>query len=89
MDTDLQTKKSTIKKCLFIFPNNTTIQILYNDFYAILLYVLAAYFSHHQVGILVHKKSKEGDSYQIVAEIDGRIKINIQDLHNCVVLKDK
>jgi len=50
---------------------------------------MAVYFSHHQAGILVRKKSKEGDSYKIVAEIDGRIKINIQDLYNCVVQKDK
>jgi hypothetical protein len=37
-----------------------TIQILYINFYSILQHISAAYFSHHQAGILVHKKSKRG-----------------------------
>jgi len=41
------------------FLNNTTIQILYTDFYPILSHVYTAYFKH-QVGVVVHKKSRKG-----------------------------
>jgi len=43
----------------FSFPN-TTIQVLY-FFNSIMLHVSALYFSH-QVGILVHKKSKREET---------------------------
>lgn len=36
--------------------------ILYIDFYLVLLEVLAVSFSQRQVGILVHKKSKRGET---------------------------
>ena len=45
----------------FYFSNNTTILILYIDFYLILLHVSAVYCSLHQVGLLVHKNNTKAE----------------------------
>ena len=57
---DRQSTYFHLNKCLFIFLNDTTIYIVYIGFYLYLLHVSAVYFSHRQIGILVHKKSKKG-----------------------------
>lgn len=51
-------------KCLLYFMNNATIHILYNDFYSILVHVMAVYFSHHQKETLAHKYKIPHTLYQ-------------------------
>ena len=48
---------------LYFFQNNTTILILYNEFYSDLLHVSAVSFSHHQKGVLVHTENKNGENF--------------------------
>jgi hypothetical protein len=45
--------------CLFYFLNNTTVLIMYFDFYSMLLHVSAVHFIHLQVRILVHTKNEK------------------------------
>jgi len=57
------------------------------DVYSVLLHVSALYFSHHQVGILVHKKSKRGTiSKLLLCCLDPSFGDEEKHLHNCVIL---
>jgi len=50
--------KLALNQSLFYFPNSTTIFFSYIDLYSVLLHVSVVYFSHRQLGILVHKKER-------------------------------